>query len=435
MRNRDSISRNLDWFTIGLFGILVILGWFNIFAANYNDETKTLFDLSQNYGKQAIWIIASIIIIWLIILLEAQLFTAFAYPIYGISIALLIGVLIFGQEIKGAKSWFVLGGFSFQPSEFAKFGTALALTKYLNDLKKSNQQFKVRFTTILILAAPAALILLQPDTGSTLVYAAFIFVLYREGLSGNILLIGLAAAVFFILALLIKSTSVTFPFEVEVSGKFILIISILIILVLVYFLFNNKRRKLFYQLTIAFIVISGYIFSVDYVFDKVLSPHQQNRINELLGITFDPKGAGYNVHQSKIAIGSGGFSGKGFLQGTQTKFDFVPEQSTDFIFCTVGEEWGFLGSFVLVILFMTLFFRLLFLAERQRSTFSRIYLYCVSSIFFFHFAINIGMTIGLAPVIGIPLPFFSYGGSSLWSFTVLLFVGLRLDAERKHVLR
>lgn len=435
MRNRDSISRNLDWFTIGLFGILVILGWFNIFAANYNDETKTLFDLSQNYGKQAIWIIASIIIIWLIILLEAQLFTAFAYPIYGISIALLIGVLIFGQEIKGAKSWFVLGGFSFQPSEFAKFGTALALTKYLNDLKKSNQQFKVRFTTILILAAPAALILLQPDTGSTLVYAAFIFVLYREGLSGNILLIGLAAAVFFILALLIKSTSVTFPFEVEVSGKFILIISILIILVLVYFLFNNKRRKLFYPLTIAFIVISGYIFSVDYVFDKVLSPHQQNRINELLGITFDPKGAGYNVHQSKIAIGSGGFSGKGFLQGTQTKFDFVPEQSTDFIFCTVGEEWGFLGSFVLVILFMTLFFRLLFLAERQRSTFSRIYLYCVSSIFFFHFAINIGMTIGLAPVIGIPLPFFSYGGSSLWSFTVLLFVGLRLDAERKHVLR
>ena len=435
MRNRDSISRNLDWFTIGLFGILVILGWFNIFAANYNDETKTLFDLSQNYGKQAIWIIASIIIIWLIILLEAQLFTAFAYPIYGISIALLIGVLIFGQEIKGAKSWFVLGGFSFQPSEFAKFGTALALTKYLNDLKKSNQQFKVRFTTILILAAPAALILLQPDTGSTLVYAAFIFVLYREGLSGNILLIGLAAAVFFILALLIKSTSVTFPFEVEVSGKFILIISILIILVLVYFLFNNKRRKLFYPLTIAFIVISGYIFSVDYVFDKVLSPHQQNRINELLGITFDPKGAGYNVHQSKIAIGSAGFSGKGFLQGTQTKFDFVPEQSTDFIFCTVGEEWGFLGSFVLVILFMTLFFRLLFLAERQRSTFSRIYLYCVSSIFFFHFAINIGMTIGLAPVIGIPLPFFSYGGSSLWSFTVLLFVGLRLDAERKHVLR
>ena len=435
MRNRDSISRNLDWFTIGLFGILVILGWFNIFAANYNDETKTLFDLSQNYGKQAIWIIASIIIIWLIILLEAQLFTAFAYPIYGISIALLIGVLFFGQEIKGAKSWFVLGGFSFQPSEFAKVGTALALTKYLNDLKKSNQQFKVRFTTILILAAPAALILLQPDTGSTLVYAAFIFVLYREGLSGNILLIGLAAAVFFILALLIKSTSVTFPFDVEVSGKFILIISILIILVLVYFLFNNKRRKLFYPLTIAFIVISGYIFSVDYVFDKVLSPHQQNRINELLGITFDPKGAGYNVHQSKIAIGSGGFSGKGFLQGTQTKFDFVPEQSTDFIFCTVGEEWGFLGSFVLVILFMTLFFRLLFLAERQRSTFSRIYLYCVSSIFFFHFAINIGMTIGLAPVIGIPLPFFSYGGSSLWSFTVLLFVGLRLDAERKHVLR
>jgi len=203
----------------------------------------------------------------------------------------------------------------------------------------------------------------------------------------------------------------------------------------IYLLFNSKKRKLLFPLLVIFVVISGYVFSVDYVFDNVLSSHQQDRINELLGITFDPKGAGYNVNQSKIAIGSGGFLGKGFLEGTQTKFNFVPEQSTDFIFCTVGEEWGFLGSFVLITLFITLFFRLIFLAERQRSNFSRIYLYCVSSILFFHFAINIGMTIGLAPVIGIPLPFFSYGGSSLWSFTLLLFVGLRLDAERKHVLR
>jgi rod shape determining protein RodA len=435
MRKNNTIRKNIDWFTILLFGILVFMGWLNIFAANYNEENASLFDFTQNYGKQAIFIITSLLLIFIVLVLDAQIFSSFAYPIYISGLILLIGVLIFGHEIKGAKSWFVFGGFSFQPSEFAKFGTALALTKYLNDLSKTAQQFKVRFTSILILLLPAGLIMLQPDTGSVLVYVAFIFVLYREGLSGNVLLFGIAAAVFFILALLVKSTSIAIPFGLLLEGKIVLLLSVLTILGVIYLLFNSKKRKLLFPLLAIFVVISVYVFSVDYVFDNVLSSHQQDRINELLGITFDPKGAGYNVNQSKIAIGSGGFLGKGFLEGTQTKFNFVPEQSTDFIFCTVGEEWGFLGSFVLITLFVTLFFRLIFLAERQRSNFSRIYLYCVSSILFFHFAINIGMTIGLAPVIGIPLPFFSYGGSSLWSFTLLLFVGLRLDAERKHVLR
>lgn len=435
MRQDKSIKKNIDWFTIALFCVLVILGWLNIVAANYSYEDASFFDFSKNYGKQALWIAASIIIILVVLLLDAQIFSVFAYPIYGVAILMLVGVLVFGQEIKGSKSWFVLGGFSFQPSEFAKFATALALTKYLNDLSKTAQGFKVRLNSIIILVLPAALIMLQPDTGSTLVYVAFIFVLYREGLSGNVLLLGLASAVFFILALLVKTTSIALPFNIILQGKVVLSLSVFIILLIIYFLFNSKRKRLLWPLTGIFIAITLYVFSVDYVFDNVLKSHQRDRINDLLGITFDPQGAGYNVNQSKIAIGSGGVFGKGYLEGTQTKFNFVPEQSTDFIFCTVGEEWGFVGSFVLIVLFLTLLYRLVFLAERQRSNFSRIYLYCVASILFFHFAINIGMTIGLAPVIGIPLPFFSYGGSSLWSFTLLLFVGLRLDAERKHVLR
>jgi|TARA_B110000483_G_C18204372_1_gene546886 rod shape determining protein RodA len=433
MRSKRNIFQNIDWFTIVLYGILVLIGWLNIYAANYNED-EVWFSFSKNYGKQLIWIVASLALIWMILMLEARLFSTFAYSIYALGIAMLIGVLIFGMEIKGAKSWFVFGGISFQPSEFAKFGTALAITKYLTNLKKNAGQFKVRFQAIFILLLPAALIMLQPDTGSVLVYAAFVFVLYREGLSGKILLFGLGLALFFILALLLKQTSIDVPFGLVMQGKLILIATVITICGFIYWFFNSRKRKLLVPLTIAVVMISSYVLSVDYVFDNVMSPHQQDRINELLGITFDPSGAGYNVNQSKIAIGSGGFFGKGFLQGTQTKYNFVPEQSTDFIFCTVGEEWGFIGSFVVIVAFVTLFIRLIFLAERQRSSFTRIYFYTVVSILFFHFAINIGMTIGLAPVIGIPLPFFSYGGSSLWSFTVLLFVALRLDGERMHIL-
>jgi len=433
MRSKRNIFQNIDWFTIVLYGILVLIGWLNIYAANYNED-EVWFSFSKNYGKQLIWIVASLALIWMILMLEARLFSTFAYPIYALGIAMLIGVLIFGMEIKGAKSWFVFGGISFQPSEFAKFGTALAITKYLTNLKKNAGQFRVRFRAIFILLLPAVLIMLQPDTGSVLVYAAFVFVLYREGLSGKILLFGLGLAVFFILALLLKQTSIDVPFGLVMQGKLILIATVITICGFIYWFFNSRKRKLLVPLTIAVVIISSYVLSVDYVFDNVMSPHQQDRINELLGITFDPRGTGYNVNQSKIAIGSGGFFGKGFLQGTQTKYNFVPEQSTDFIFCTVGEEWGFIGSFVVIVAFVTLFIRLIFLAERQRSSFTRIYCYTVVSILFFHFAINIGMTIGLAPVIGIPLPFFSYGGSSLWSFTVLLFVALRLDSERMHIL-
>ncbi len=433
MRSKRNIFQNIDWFTIVLYGILVLIGWINIYAANYTED-EVWFSFSKNYGKQLIWIVASLALIWMILMLEARLFSTFAYPIYALGIAMLIGVLIFGMEIKGAKSWFVFGGISFQPSEFAKFGTALAITKYLTNLKKNAGQFRVRFQAIFILLLPAVLIMLQPDTGSVLVYAAFVFVLYREGLSGKILLFGLGLALFFILALLLKQTSIDVPFGLVMQGKLILIATVITICGFIYWFFNSRKRKLLVLLTIAVVMISSYVLSVDYVFDNVMSPHQQDRINELLGITFDPRGTGYNVNQSKIAIGSGGFFGKGFLQGTQTKYNFVPEQSTDFIFCTVGEEWGFIGSFVVIVAFVTLFIRLIFLAERQRSSFTRIYCYTVVSILFFHFAINIGMTIGLAPVIGIPLPFFSYGGSSLWSFTVLLFVALRLDSERMHIL-
>lgn len=433
MRSKRNIFQNIDWFTIVLYGILVLIGWINIYAANYTED-EVWFSFSKNYGKQLIWIVASLALIWMILMLEARLFSTFAYPIYALGIAMLIGVLIFGMEIKGAKSWFVFGGISFQPSEFAKFGTALAITKYLTNLKKNAGQFRVRFQAIFILLLPAVLIMLQPDTGSVLVYAAFVFVLYREGLSGKILLFGLGLALFFILALLLKQTSIDVPFGLVMQGKLILIATVITICGFIYWVFNSRKRKLLVPLTIAVVMISSYVLSVDYVFDNVMSPHQQDRINELLGITFDPRGTGYNVNQSKIAIGSGGFFGKGFLQGTQTKYNFVPEQSTDFIFCTVGEEWGFIGSFVVIVAFVTLFIRLIFLAERQRSSFTRIYCYTVVSILFFHFAINIGMTIGLAPVIGIPLPFFSYGGSSLWSFTVLLFVALRLDSERMHIL-
>ncbi len=433
MRSKRNIFQNIDWFTIVLYGILVLIGWINIYAANYTED-EVWFSFSKNYGKQLIWIVASLALIWMILMLEARLFSTFAYPIYALGIAMLIGVLIFGMEIKGAKSWFVFGGISFQPSEFAKFGTALAITKYLTNLKKNAGQFRVRFQAIFILLLPAVLIMLQPDTGSVLVYAAFVFVLYREGLSGKILLFGLGLALFFILALLLKQTSIDVPFGLVMQGKLILIATVITICGFIYWFFNSRKRKLLVPLTIAVVMISSYVLSVDYVFDNVMSPHQQDRINELLGITFDPRGTGYNVNQSKIAIGSGGFFGKGFLQGTQTKYNFVPEQSTDFIFCTVGEEWGFIGSFVVIVAFVTLFIRLIFLAERQRSSFTRIYCYTVVSILFFHFAINIGMTIGLAPVIGIPLPFFSYGGSSLWSFTVLLFVALRLDSERMHIL-
>lgn len=433
MRGNRSFIDNVDWVLIVLFLIAVISGWLNIYAAVYNEEFQSIFDTSQRYGKQLLWIGTSFVLAFVILFIDERFFSTFAYLIYGIVIVLLVAVIFIGSETKGATAWFSIGGFKIQPSEFSKFATCLALAKYLSAINIQFKKVKTKLIAAAIIGVPPILILLQNDTGSALVYAAFILVLYREGLSANFLFIGLLMAVLFILTLFLQPESYDLVFGMELKGTFLLIISIGIILGLVYY-FNRKSKRIWLPILAVFIGCIGLIKSVDYVFDKVLEPHQSKRINVLLGIESDPKGAGYNVNQSLIAIGSGGFSGKGYLQGTQTKYDFVPEQSTDFIFCTIGEEWGFIGSLFVIALFMALLLRILYLCARQRSNFARIYGYGVATILFFHFAVNIGMTIGLAPVIGIPLPFFSYGGSSLWSFTILLFIFIKMDADRLDVL-
>ncbi|MCD4789642.1 MAG: rod shape-determining protein RodA [Bacteroidales bacterium] len=419
MRIRANIYKNIDWITILFYFLLVLIGWINIYAAVYNEEHRSIFDLTQNYGKQLIWISTSVILILIIMMVDANFFSTFSYIIYFLVILMLVAVLLVGKEIAGSRSWFQIWSFSLQPSEFAKFATCLALAKYLSTINVDMSKFKTKFVSTFIIIFPALLILLQHDTGSALVFFSLILVLFREGLSGSLLMIGVVVAILFILALLIN--------------KFILIGVLAIIAVMIYLLNRDIRKKLIWIIGV-FIMASAYICSVNYAFENVLEPHQKKRINVLIGKEKDIRGAGYNIHQSKIAIGSGGFTGKGFLKGTQTKFDFVPEQSTDFIFCTIGEEWGYVGSFTLIILFVGLLIRLIFLAERQRSKFSRIYGYCVASILFFHFAVNIGMTIGLFPIIGIPLPFISYGGSSLWGFTILLFIFIKLDSIRLELL-
>lgn len=332
---------------------------------------------------------------------------------------MLLGVLATGKTTAGSKSWFEFGGFGLQPAEFAKFSTALAIGKYLSSTDIHIKEIKTKFISSLIIFFPAILILLQNDTGSALVFAAFIFPLYREGLSGNILIFGLIIIILFILSLIIN--------------KFILSGVIMGFSILFIFLSRKNLKAIFATITLTLVIV-GFIFTVDFVFENVLGEHQKTRINVLLGKEIDLKGAGYNVNQSKIAIGSGGFWGKGFLKGTQTKFNFVPEQSTDFIFCTVGEEWGFVGSFVVISLLIGLLIRIIILAERQRSFFSRIYGYSVASVFFMHIFVNIGMALGILPVIGIPLPFFSYGGSSLWAFTIMLFVFIKQDSYRLNLL-
>ncbi|MCF8297921.1 MAG: rod shape-determining protein RodA [Saprospiraceae bacterium] len=419
MRDRRNIFVNIDWVMILLYLLLVLIGWVNIYAAVYNEDHQSIFDFSQSYGKQMLWIGTSILLALIILLVDSKFFSSFSYVIYGILILMLIAVLLVGKEIAGSKSWFGFGDFGIQPSEFAKFATNLAIARYLSVLNIDMKNIKTKIFTIALLALPAGLIFLQNDTGSAIVYSAFIFVMYREGLSGNILIIGVIAVILFVLALLINT---------------LIIISFLAGIAIIIFLLIKKNQKNILKLIGLLVITSAFVLSIDYVFEHVLEDHQKIRIDVLLGKNPDLKGAGYNVNQSKIAIGSGGFSGKGFLQGTQTKFNFVPEQSTDFIFCTIGEEWGFLGSSLVVILFVGLLIRIIYIAERQRSQFSRIYGYGVASILFFHFSINIGMTLGLVPVIGIPLPFFSYGGSSLWAFTILLFIFIKQDSYRLELL-
>ncbi len=419
MREDKGIFYNIDWKLVLIYVALVLIGWINIYAAIYNEEHRSIFDFSQRYGKQMVWIVCSVFLAIFLLMVDHKVFPAFSFTFYGISLFLLITVLLIGKTVSGSKSWIDLGGFDLQPSEFAKIAVNLALARYLSSLNIRMEDLRTKIMAGVIIGIPALLILLQDDTGSMLVFSAFIFVLYREGLSGNVLIIIALVIVLFVLTLMIN--------------KFV-IIGILGAGFLFWFFLIRKNRRDILSLVGLFLLISGFIFGVDYVFNNVLALHQQDRINVLIGNEVDLKGIGYNVNQSKIAIGSGGFIGKGFLHGTQTKFNFVPEQSTDFIFCTVGEEWGFLGSVVVVGLYLMLFYRLITAAERQRSTFARIYGYGVASILFIHFMVNIGMTLGLAPVIGIPLPFLSYGGSSLFAFTILLFIFIKLDANRLQLL-
>lgn len=417
----SSIFYNIDWITVLIYLLLIIMGWMNIYAAVYNEEHYVITDISQKYGKQLIWIVTSLILALIILIIDENFYTAFAYLTFGVFLAANIAVPFLGREVKGSRSWFRFGDFGIQPAEFMKFATNLALAKFLSNQNIKIADYKNTFITLVIIGVPLLIIkVLQDETGLAIVFAAFIFTLYREGLSVNYLLLGFLAIVLFLLALLINNMYL-----------FIIIASLCLIAVL----FVKRTGKNLFVIAMVGLVACGMVRGTSMVYEH-MEAHQKVRIDVLLGRgTVDLKKEGYNVNQAKIAIGSGGFWGKGYLQGTQTKYDFVPEQDTDFIFCTVGEEWGFVGSTIVIVLLLILIVRIIFIAERQRSPFSRIYGYGVASVLFFHLTVNVGMTIGLAPVIGIPLPFFSYGGSSLWSFTILLFIFIKLDSHRLQILR
>lgn len=424
MRERKYLLQFIDPIVLFVYFALMAIGWISIYAAVYDPEHMSILDSTQSYGKQFIWIITSVVIMILISAIDFRLFEKVAIPVYIGMLLLLIFVALFGKTVNGQKGWFEVGSFSLQPSEFAKFATNLAvayiLSSFMGTRRKANEVLLL-FVVILI---PALIILLQPDTGSALVYATFIFVFYREGvIPGYFLVIGAMAILLAVLALLIQAIYIVIA--LTIIGAIYLLFTALV---------KKSFIKFFFICLTVYISAIGLIYSVSYLVTNVLQDHQRNRINVLLGLEKDVKGLGYNVNQSLIAIGSGGLSGKGFLQGTQTKFNFVPEQSTDFIFCTIGEEFGFIGSSILICLFLLLIYRIVYLAEKQTSVFARIYGYGVASIFFFHVMVNIGMTIGLLPVIGIPLPFISYGGSSLWAFTILLAIFLNLDSSRKLTL-
>lgn len=476
---KTNIWQSIDWITILFYILMVTAGWFTICGASYEFDSTSLFDTAGRPGSQLLWIGLSVGLIFIIMMLDKDFFDVFGYVIYFIIILLLIATIFLAPEIKGSRSWLVLGPIRLQPAEFAKFATALAVAKFMSQYGFRLSTFKNFTVALLLIFIPMVCILLQKETGSALVYLSFFLVFYREGMSGKILLIGCCAVLFFV-------TNMKFlDVVVGVTPLGELIVTLMILIITTLLTVNTSRSKgLFYwisgSITVAF--LSGYIvsllipvnffwialgltlllccyllflairtwmmkyaliaffglaslaflFSIEYVFDNILEPHQQVRIKVSLGLEDDPTGAGYNVNQSKIAIGSGGLTGKGFLNGTQTKLKYVPEQETDFIFCTIGEEHGFLGSSLVVLLFGAFIIRLIVLSERQETAFARIYGYSVASIFLFHLIINIGMVLGLTPVIGIPLPFFSYGGSSLWGFTILLFIFLRLDSSRRE---
>lgn len=401
---------------------MVMVGWVSIYAAVYDPSLqKSILDFSLNSGKQVVWLASACVLIILILIIDFRSFETLAYFIYALALVLLVTVLLFGKDIAGSRSWFDFGFFRFQPSEFAKFATALALSKYIGSTTKKINSLQSLSISLTIIGLPAALIVLQGDAGTALVFTAFIFLLYREGLPSGIMLFGFLLVFLFIATLFLKD-------------NYLWHFATVLILLGSGIAFLAKKIQLRFWIILISILSVSFVFSTNFVFTTVLKPHQQRRIEILFNPESDIKGAGWQVNQSKIAIGSGGLSGKGFLKGTQTKFDFVPDQSTDFIFCTIGEEYGWIGTSLLSLAFLLLIFRIIALAERQKARFSRVYGYGVAGILFFHYAINIGMTIGLFPVIGIPLPFFSYGGSSLWAFTILLFTFLKLDAHRMEIL-
>lgn len=460
----------LDWITILVYTVLVLMGWVNIYAAVYDEAHSSIFDISQRYGMQLIWIGVSAFIAISILLIDDKYYHILAYPLYWFSILVLIGVLLFGKEVNGAKSWL----FGIQPSEFVKFTTALALARYMSSYSFDIRNLKHLLHVAILLGLPVLIVMLQNDTGSALVFGSFLFMLYREGFNGWVYVALIMIISLFIFSFLLEPTALLIVLilvcvvgegmtngnwkskaiylaglalgstliytvcqlllSIDISWYLsILIAATLSIGVVILYAYRYKINNIL-TFILLFFGSLGFTYTVDYVFNNVLQIHQQKRILDLLGLESDLSHWGYNVNQSKIAIGSGGFTGKGFLEGTQTKFNFVPEQSTDFIFCTVGEEWGFIGSAIVIILFVILILRLIRMGERQQEPFGRIYCYCVASVFLFHITINIGMTIGIMPVIGIPLPFFSYGGSSLIAFTILLFVAIKLDASKHNEL-
>jgi len=413
MKNQ-SVTSNIDWITILLFISLVIMGWLNIYSASLPLEQTSIFDISQIYGKQILFICLTVPLVLVVLTVDAKIYEKYAFVFYIVGLVSLLGLFVFGKTIKGQTNWYSIGGFTLQPSEFVKTSTALLLAKYLSDVQVNLKNFNDQIKAFAIMGVPLLLILLH-DTGTAMIFVALIFVLYREGLPAWYLWTGFLAVLLFFMSLLIEP-------------HFVLLIALIVILV--QFILSKRINRNPLASSIIFVLIAGFTYSVDFVYDNVLEAHQKDRINVLFGQNVNLKNEGYNLNQSMIAIGSGGWFGKGFLEGTQTKGGFVPEQHTDYIFTTVGEEWGFIGAVIVIALFVSLFLRIIYLAENQKTKFSRVYGYCVATFLFAHFFVNISMLIRLFPTIGVPLPFFSYGGSSLFAFSILLFIFIKMDANK-----